>query len=603
MKKNVMLLFLSMLSVDKDGLIRNKPMYNLGRSGMVVETHMTNESAVRYVAANLPEGQKLDKLYVFTSKEASSRVIAVKEPGAEGEYTSTEYFKLRLRRFLPDLDAIYEEIDYKEDSALKSIAKSARTVQLYAAGCEDIGLSVDLTGGFRNANMAMLNIVKLLQYGGIKVDNLLYSHMGQKGQESYIEEANDIYRLFDLISGAEEFVRFGSVDSLLAYYREKQDLSEGLRRLLEAMDDFAKEIKLCHYGSLKHALGELHVALQEFEADKENINDLLLDSLLSRIHGEYDVILREDISDIELIEWCLNKDLLQQALVLYTERMPEILNSEGIIRFTEYGLKCIEEDKQKQKDRRELPTTNCFELFITVTDVKGDSQKAKCQPKVLDAIKEIIQLKIKEPVSAEECRSRLLRAMRKVDTEGSLVLENLDNICEKLAAYRRIPYVVNSLGQDIAEAKADFWIDAYLAYEKSAENVKCKYHECAGDRARYKNCLRPYFSGMSNDKVIDFLAVYFSGRNITRLEQYISEGKVISSVPMEKLLPICSEYQEIRDERNISSHAKQNISGFTFDQLQEKMLAALAHLREVINMHEEVTNLHGALGQNNGGDA
>ena len=240
MKKNVMLLFLSMLSVDRDsGLIRNKPMYNLGKCGAVVETHMTNESAVRYVAANLPEGQKLDKLYVFTSKDASGKVFAVKEPGAEGEYTSTEYFKLRLRQFLPNLDEIYEEIAYKEDDALKSIAKSARAVQTYAAGYEEVGLSVDLTGGFRNANMAMLNMVKLLQYGGISVDNLLYSNMRQKGQECYVEEANEIYRLLDLISGAEEFVRFGSVESVLAYYQEKQALSAGLDRLLKAMNNFS----------------------------------------------------------------------------------------------------------------------------------------------------------------------------------------------------------------------------------------------------------------------------------------------------------------------------------------------------------------------------
>lgn len=81
-----------------------------------------------------------------------------------------------------------------------------------------------------------------------------------------------------------------------------------------------------------------------------------------------------------------------------------------------------------------------------------------------------------------------------------------------------------------------------------------------------------------------------------RLEQYINDGKVIASVPLEKLLPIASEYQEIRDERNISSHAKSKVSGFTFEQLKDKMTLALAHLRDVMN-------LHGDLVRNNGGDA
>ncbi|MCI7613191.1 MAG: TM1812 family CRISPR-associated protein [Selenomonadaceae bacterium] len=589
MKKNIMLLFLSMLSVNKDtGFIQKKPPYDLGKCGKVVETHMTNESAVHYVAANLPEGQKLDKLYVFTSKAASENVIVVKEPGFEGEYTSTEYFKLRLRRFLPNIDEIYEEIAYKEEDALKSIAKSARAVQAYAAGYEEVGLSVDLTGGFRNANMAILNIVKLLQYGGIKVDNLLYSHIMPEGQNSYVEEANDIYRLLDLISGAEEFVRFGSVESVLAYYQGKQDLSAGLGRLLKAMDDFSKEIKLCHYGSLKHSIGELHEALQDFEADKENINDLLLDSLLRRIHAEYDVILSDDIGDIELIEWCLGKDLLQQALVLYTERMPEILGNEGVISFTEYGLQCIEKEKKQQKDRGELPTTNYYELFITVQDPQAQSKKDKCQQKVLEEIKAIIQDKKQEPVTAEECRSKLLEAMREIDPDGIVILENLDDICEKLAAYRRIPYVVNKLGQDISEAKADFWIEAYLAYEKSADNLTIKYHDCVNDQSRYKKCLKAYFLNMKVNKWIDLLSVYPGVRNVMRLEKYVNEKMVSSLVPLEKLLLVGSEYQEIRDERNISSHAKSKISGFTFDQLKDKMTLALAHLRAVIDSHDDL---------------
>lgn len=81
-----------------------------------------------------------------------------------------------------------------------------------------------------------------------------------------------------------------------------------------------------------------------------------------------------------------------------------------------------------------------------------------------------------------------------------------------------------------------------------------------------------------------------------RLEQYINDGKVIASVPLEKLLPIASEYPEIRDERNISSHAKSKVSGFTFERLKDKMTLALAHLRDVMN-------LHGDLVQNNGDDA
>ena len=59
--KNIMLLFLSKISVNKEGLLRNKPVYDIG-TGELVETHTTNESALRYVLAHLPEHESLDKI-------------------------------------------------------------------------------------------------------------------------------------------------------------------------------------------------------------------------------------------------------------------------------------------------------------------------------------------------------------------------------------------------------------------------------------------------------------------------------------------------------------------------------------------------------------
>ena len=93
---------------------------------------------------------------------------------------------------------------------------------------------------------------------------------------------------------------------------------------------------------------------------------------------------------------------------------------------------------------------------------------------------------------------------------------------------------------------------------------------------------------MKVNKWIDLLSVYPGVRNVMRLEKYVNEKMVSSLVPLEKLLLVGSEYQEIRDERNISSHAKSKISGFTFDQLKDKMTLALAHLRAVIDSHDDL---------------
>ncbi len=82
-------------------------------------------------------------------------------------------------------------------------------------------LHADCTGGLRHTNMMMLGIMRLLQYNNIEIGMILYSNYKKKK----VEEANEIYHFFDLIAGAEEFVRFGSVSAILDYYHNK-DVTE-----------------------------------------------------------------------------------------------------------------------------------------------------------------------------------------------------------------------------------------------------------------------------------------------------------------------------------------------------------------------------------------
>ena len=71
----------------------------------------------------------------------------------------------------------------------------SRDIQAYGQQQGDIRLHADLTGGFRSANMAMLNIIKLLQYSGMEIGHLLYSNMNRDKKDgqgnvlpSYVED-------------------------------------------------------------------------------------------------------------------------------------------------------------------------------------------------------------------------------------------------------------------------------------------------------------------------------------------------------------------------------------------------------------------------------
>ena len=242
--KNIMLLFLSRLSL-RGNLIGTKPIYDLGQ-GNLVETHTTNESAVRYLLNHLPAGEKLDRLYIFASQNVQGKPRQIDEPGFEGEYNDLAYFIQRLVQFWPEAKESIQVENYNENlqgqEAIGQIMDMSRDIQAYGQQQGDIRLHADLTGGFRSANMAMLNIIKLLQYSGMDIGYLLYSHMNTARDAqgnllpSYVEDAHIIYSMLDLVSGAAEFVRFGSVDSIMEYYGSVTDKSPALEELLEAMD-------------------------------------------------------------------------------------------------------------------------------------------------------------------------------------------------------------------------------------------------------------------------------------------------------------------------------------------------------------------------------
>ena len=302
-----------------------------------IPTKTTNESAVRWLIKHEFGGDadKISRIFVLASKK-------VRKPIApDNPKTHPEYFKDCLRAFISNIDACIPEeaiYNYDEDGAddqnLISVAEMAGTVQKFAASVGDeVTLHVDMTGGMRHINMMMLDVIRLLEYSGITIKHILYSNL-QRGREiQSVEPVKNIYDLFQLISGVEEFVQFGSVKALDKYYEHQSGLSSDLKNLIAAMKNFAEQVKLCHYGQLKDAIRQLHKAVHDFEPDESNAQDLLMARLIERIREMYAATIKyaDRIDDVELIQWCLDNDYVQQALTFYTERVPEYLGAHGLI--------------------------------------------------------------------------------------------------------------------------------------------------------------------------------------------------------------------------------------------------------------------------------
>ena len=404
MRHHIMLLLLSDVKTDRDHPDRvSMAEYKNG----IGPCGVTNESAVRHLLLADDGGSKitLDKIFLFATKKVQKPIKIVQpSPDIAPGITHLAYFKERIQGVIPSLkEDFFEIISYDEKQPISEtrrfVLEMAERIMDYAqvkkAQGDEVVLHADLTGGLRHAVMLMLAVMRLLQYNGIEIGKTMYSDFNKK----IVEEANDIYSLFDLIAGADEFAQFGSVSAILRYFGYDKEMlekpphiSERLHSLLFAMHGFAEEIKVCHYGAFAHAAEELSKALKEFregrEADGADINEGMIAQLRFRVEEEYREILGEKIDDVKLLRWCVNHGYLQQALTLFTERVPEILKTREVLRLSpEFEAKV--KATQKKGDKR----STIFYLLAEYAEKNGMGQvdafldKAKKEyPKIMQTI-------------------------------------------------------------------------------------------------------------------------------------------------------------------------------------------------------------------------
>lgn len=565
MAKNILLLFLSDVKTKLNNgkvLISDACYVNIDGEN----TQTTNESAFRYLLKKFP----LDKIFIFASKKVHGEIEGYRDDDGNSQ-THLAFNLARFKKFLPDANYfIFDYDEYGNDNDnLKSIAKMAKYIQEYVASVDghDVTLHVDLTGGMRHVNMMMLELTRLLQYSGLHVDNVLYSNYDRDpNKPNFVEEVQNVYDLFQLIAGVEEFVNFGSVKALVPYYAGRK-LSEPLKKLYNSMGNFAEAIKLCHYGQFREAIQNLHDAVNDFvKHEPENVEDILMSRLIGRIRDDYhDLIAVRDKDDLRIIRWCLQNDYLQQALTLYTERIPEYLG-EKIVSQTAEEEKKLSEYVEKDKMRR-----NYF--YILLTDYpfrKNHTDKAF--RKYCYAIKSETVGKKSPDLDAwlKSINERLAPFNLSVKDEARLRSQ-----IDTFNKIRQSPDILNDLTSSALNPIREI-IDELSDKLRAVDNPIMR-----------KKIIFDFVNKLSNDKFTNFFPDVVFAKDI--FERFPSAYKVYEllfdkifsvSIPQENFLDIMEKYFIIQSERNHSNHARADFGRFTKpDELRNFMFNALDEIK------------------------
>lgn len=317
MTKNIMLAFVSLV----DALRVKNPVPYKNIQGAPYDSIQTNESAVVYVERMLKENS-LSKIFLITSDK-------VKNDFVEGEtefgvVTHLEFLKRRIVKEFPHLADKFVELDYSDDAELEinisQIAEIADAVTNYAKKfpAEKIKIHADMTGGFRHTSMLMLSVIQLLKYRGIEIGEILYSDPDKK----IVYRANEIQKVFTLITGADEFVKFGSVEALQEYFAENPNAATA--KLLDAMKKFSETIKICRTADIESDLKNLGAQIKIFRDTKnKDVQSELFAKIIETVEAEYGILIKGNATRPDIIRWCMKKGFWQQAMTLCTEWLPE----------------------------------------------------------------------------------------------------------------------------------------------------------------------------------------------------------------------------------------------------------------------------------------
>lgn len=585
LETNFLLLFLSYNSKDPS-------CYRINDADVMTEH--SNESAVRELAAYLQKrSQKIDKIFLFSSQ-------ATKKLLKSADITTVDFFKRRIKEFVPAENII--TVDYDESNSMnaalsdigemgKSILAEAEKIQREQGADCPITIHADMTGGMRNASMMMLGVMRLLNFSGLQMGRILYSNWERNRDVNYVEDSQDVYRFFDLVAGATEFAKYGSVEKLADYYKidvfeqkpytAECNLNRELYELVNAMGYFAQSIKLCRYGDLEDACALLAEKIQAFTnlaPQNYDANDKLFATLLPTIEESYKTVLSAH-DDLDIITWCVKQGHLQQAMTLYTERVPEFIDKQGFYTLDDATAKEI----NKKVKNEEISAAN----YLLCNWGRDVDKRNQIQVFFKRALKQPLAL-LKQYKTADdaEVEQQLENLQKDIDAQNYFITFDKEDFMKALSEIKQI--IAGKIAyQDIIGNNDGLagLLKRYLTIDKEEDawrNVDLTQHIPNNKK------LKSLFNQMLNSSKEEQLYRLF---NIDKLpyKQFshgyllqcgMQDGKITSNLRDEAaLIDIINRYTIIRMARNSSNHARHE-KGDSPREIEEKILSGICELRE-----------------------
>ena len=357
-------------------------------SAKKVEAYQTNESILRALASidSLKKNSGIEKIVMLTSNEVINR----KNP-EYGEKTVYEYYSDIATELFPNATSVQIKIE-NEDNSPKDISELLDKI------CSEIQHSdsvyIDAAGGQRVIVNLIQLLTKILNYKGIKNPYTLYADIQNK--PNFIGDTSEFQKMTKLADAFNEFMTTGKSRQLSSYYSQNMAFTE-FNKLLDAMTEFSDRIQLGDIDNLEESIKKLDLCIKECEkiTTSFDIGTVILKQFLPVIRKKLIGDLDGKVDYLKIIEWCVENNLIQQALTLFVEKIPVYLFDTRIIT---YSGNALEARKNFSLQKNSLSSNWESHVFYSeILEPKGDSLdelkkwlESETNPKsknVIDAVK------------------------------------------------------------------------------------------------------------------------------------------------------------------------------------------------------------------------
>ena len=321
----------------------------------------TNDAPVKYLIYKAARNGELIRkiLYIVTEK------VREHEDHKNFEQMTESYIRgdEKLRELYQDQQITYQEIAYTDSKSETSV----RAVEVYRQIASGSGLDqgekksvyIDYTGGLRDISFLMTVIIRYLEYHDIFCKEIVYSNW----YDQKIYSIFFIYDMFQLLSGVHHFVSTGNAELLEACYQKEKD--EDTKELLSQIVQFSHIMSLCDVEKVDQIMENLQKGLDQYEEkkEKESFFSEIFSDMISLIRKKLNIKKDQKYTYPHLIQWCLDNHMVQQALTLYVEKMPQYYYESGM-------LNLPERNRRVKPGATEASTAFYVELYDSIAEPK-----------------------------------------------------------------------------------------------------------------------------------------------------------------------------------------------------------------------------------------